>query len=230
MPFSEFFEMLHTLVTSVLVLAPGVRITLRIAGEKLVYLYRALPELGRTKKMCSFLHVSTKDAGNSIDVSVAWRVTIDPQQRHFLKEMLYLTVHDTWKESRDTPCLAELPGLLDSTTLIEAQQYHPVHLLRSRDDGDGELDASGSCIGICRHKSDRVWKHGPLHALCGIATHIEKGNHSCRVLLYDHHGIVVKEGPIVMAALQKGMDRSHIVGTKPRALYVVNSSVGELWP
>ena len=214
MPLPEFFEMLHALIASVLTLAPGVRITLRISGEKLMYLYRALPDLERTKKTNSFLRVSTRDAGNSIDVSFVWRVAIDAQGSHFLREMLHTTVHDEWKESRDTPCLGGLPGLLDSTTLIEAQQYHPVHLLCSHDDGDGGLNASGSCIGICRHKSDRVWKHGPLHVLCGIATHIEKGNNSCRVLLYDHHGIVVKEGPVVMAALHKGMDRSGIADMK----------------
>ena len=207
--FSDFFTVVHEIMSHIILLAVGLEIAFCVNGEKLAYLYRGLCLPVALTESSNVLAVEKQDLGREmctvLRVNVPLQCNADHQLQTFVRDLLHAQGREELKKrAQEVPVADAAGGLLDESVLREVQKFHPVNLMRPHPNLAAEKNASDSWVGVCLCKSDRIWKNGQLNALCGIAAGSQHENSSCLLHLYDHHGIMIKGSEIVHFALQKG--------------------------
>lgn len=222
MHLSDFFFMLYGVISRIILLAPSIDFLLKIKGDKLVYLYRGLSLITQPQIECSIVHVEHRDLDKEMHISFKLNLTLRRNTEHQLTEFVKDLMHGRIVQdaaSEQLPVLPNVCGLLDPSVMQEVQKYHPVNLLRNRSESVRDAEA---LVGVCLCKSERIWKNGQVHALCGISA--SSNAEACDVLLYDHYGILDNGTESVLAAFQKGKTQ-----VMAMLLNYTNSAMEQLW-
>jgi len=196
--------MMHELIKRLVLIAPSVKVVYSVRGDKPVYLFHGLNLVRYSPEICSpIVEISTRDLGK--ETQVEFKNDLCLSSRHdFMRDLMHGLA------SMNVPQMAQLmpvdtvdtsSSLLDEEVVYEIQKFHSLSQA-----SDTQLQSwTGSLVGVHCSKSDRFWKNGQVSVSCGIAATTRR--QTCRLLSYDHNGILYKTADSVIPSLEKG---SHV--------------------